>query len=779
VQAVIRSNTRVAISVGVLRDYNYCTPISSGKNYAVIAVPLQQTHPGRPPRLWRVCYVLTTLQLAAWAGSKTASAQTVTEVQVTPETMTLGVGQKQPLFATAFDQRGNLIPTAKFTFWSSDSLIAQVRKDGTVVGVKPGLAKIEARVQGKRASVAVLITGGAPADPPSRSSSATVLTLDPAAVSLFPGETTHVAAQGLREDGSPGSLGRVTIKSLKPEIARVDTGGLIIAVAPGKTILQAASGSLMATLPVEVAQVDFALVPSRLSLAPGEVDTIKVSVPSQGDREIRGLVQWRSTDTSVAVVSSAGIVRARAAGDAEIVATGFAQEHRTQVAVHRVADAMVVSPPHALPVVVPVRATRQFTAVAETADSTPINEARVSWELGDSSIAAFDRATGVLTAKAVGTTSLTARLPGITPAVWTVQVTPGDIAVEPSRVTLLVAQRATFAALAKEPGSSGSKAAAARWSSDRPDVAQVRENGLVEALTPGHAVITATMPWGKKATADVYVLGDLTLSSNRSGTIGVYQMRVPGPATLIPILVDNASNVQAALAPDRTRIAFSSNRSGNFDLYVMDPDGQNVRRLTSGPTNEGEPAWTPDGTRIVYTVTSGTNTQVASVGADGSENRQLTTASGGNHSPSVSPDGRSIAFVSARDGNHALYTMNLDGSGQRRLTKGSARETSPKYARNGDLFYVVERGGSSKGSKILRMAGGGGTTSQVLQTDDPIASLAISRDGERLMYVISRAREAGSGRVETALYLLSLGKGSPPPVPIPLQPGEQVLTPSF
>ena len=89
------------------------------------------------------------------------SAQTVAEVQVTPETMTLGVGQKQTLFATAFDPRGNLIQAAKFTFWSSDTLIAQVRKDGTVVGVKPGLAKIEARSQGRRASMAILITGSA------------------------------------------------------------------------------------------------------------------------------------------------------------------------------------------------------------------------------------------------------------------------------------------------------------------------------------------------------------------------------------------------------------------------------------------------------------------------------------------------------------------------------------------------------------------------------------------------------------------------------------------
>jgi dipeptidyl aminopeptidase/acylaminoacyl peptidase len=438
---------------------------------------------------------------------------------------------------------------------------------------------------------------------------------------------------------------------------------------------------------------------------------------------------------------------------------------------------MVVSPPHGNIVVVPLRSTRQFTAVAETADSTPIKEARISWELSDSMVAGFDPATGVLTPKNVGTTTLTARLAGITPAVWTVQVTAGDVGIEPSRVGLLVAQRATLSARSKESTTEGT-AAGAKWSSDHPEVAEVRENGIVEALSAGHATISATMPWGKRATADVYVVGDLTLSSNRSGILGVYQMRAPGPPTLMPVLVDNASNVQAALAPDRTHIAFSSNRGGSFDLYVMDPDGQNLRRLTSGSANEGEPAWTPDGTRVIYTVTSGTNTQIASIAIDGSDNRQLTTASGGNHSASVSPEGKLIAFVSAREGNHAIYTMNLDGTNQRRLTKGSARETSPKFGRTGDLFYIVERGGNSKGSKVLRTTITGGGTSQVLQTEDPIVSITVSRDGERLVYVVGRVGEAARGRVESGLYLQSLAH-STAPVPIPLQPGEQVLSPSF
>lgn len=760
--------------------YNYDTHPLSGTNYLVIPALTERARLRAGQALWMRSYLLACLAFAALAPVTSLPAQTVSEVQVTPETMTLGVGQKQALFATAFDQRGNLIPTAKFIFWSSDTLIAQVRKDGTVVGVKPGLAKIEARTQGKRASMAVLITGSGSGEAGgTRTVSASVLTLEPASLTLFPGEKARIAAQGLREDGTPVALSRVTVKSLKPEIARVDTGGVITGVAPGRTIIQATSGRLMATLPVEVSQAEFLITPGKVSLGPGEADTLRALVPSQGSREIRGMLQWRSTDSSVASVSANGVVRARAAGQAEIIASGFGQERRTTISVHRVPEALVVSPlQSAGPVQVPLRSTRQFTAVAEAADSTPIAEARIGWELGDTAVAWFDPATGVLTPKAIGTTTLTARVPGITPAVWTVQVVAGEIGVEPGRAGLLVGQRLSLRTIFKEQGPSAGRTPGAIWSSDRPEVATVREGGMVDALSPGRAVVTATVPWGKKASADVFVVGDLLLSSNRAGNPGIYQMRAPGPVALLPVLVDSATNIQATLAPDRTRIAFSSNRSGSFDIYIMDADGQNLRRLTSASGNEGDPSWIPDGGRIVFTSTTGTTTQIAIMSADGGESRQLTTASGGNHSPSVSADGRTIAFVSARDGNHAIYTMGIDGNNQRKLTKSSVRETNPRFFRNGDLAYVMERGGGSKGSKVMRLPSGSSSAAQLLQTEQPIAALAVSRDGDRLAYVVARIRDASKGRVDFSLFLQTTGPGSQP-VAVPLNPGEQILNPSF
>jgi Tol biopolymer transport system component len=122
--------------------------------------------------------------------------------------------------------------------------------------------------------------------------------------------------------------------------------------------------------------------------------------------------------------------------------------------------------------------------------------------------------------------------------------------------------------------------------------------------------------------------------------------------------------------------------------------------------------------------------------------------------------------------------MNLDGSNQRRLTKTPERESSPRFYRNGDLAYVVERGGRSKGSRVMRLAWGGTTASPVLQTEDPVPAIAVSREGDRLAYVVGRITDAAKGRVEFSLFLQSTVPGSQPTA-VPLKPGEQILTPSF
>jgi uncharacterized protein YjdB len=710
-------------------------------------------------------------------------AQTVAEVQVTPETMTLGIGQRQTLFATAYDRRGNIIPNASFTFWSSDTLVAKVGKEGTIVGVTPGLAKVEARVQGRQASIAILIRETGPSgDTAASPRDGIILTLDPGSATLLPGETVMFEPRALREDGSPVPVGRVRWKSLRPEVAAVDSAGLMIAVGPGRTIIQATStGGHMATAAVEVAAAEIALSETRIVLGPQEIDTLLVIVPGQRERLVRGGVRWHTSDSAVVTVGPTGIVRGIAPGRAEIAAIGFGQERRAAVLIHREPSTLVVTPrPNAGAIQLPVRASRRVAVVAEAADSTPIPEARIMWVTGDTSVISYDPAKGEVTGRALGTTTITARAQGFDPIEWTVNVVPGTLALDRRRVAVGLGERDSLrASLLDRDGKPLGPAPDLEWHSDAEAIVRVSPGGIIDGLRPGRAVVTAAAPWGKNATADVFVVEDLFLTSNRGGKFGIYQIRSSVRDTMKPVLADSFDNIQPALSPDRTRVVFSSNRGGSYDLYLMDVDGKNPRRLTTDPGHEWEPVWTPDGSRIVYTaIPKGGQAQLYGLRPDGNPPQALTAGTSANQAAAVSADGKTLAFVSTRDGNQEIYTMPIEGGEARRVTRTEQRESHPRFLPGGDLLFATERGGRSRGSRVLRLAGAAGEGATVVETDEPIGGLAASRDGQRIAYVVGQLTDAARRRTQFTLFVLPLATGASP-VPVMLRPDEQVLSPAF
>src|SRR5216110_1521848 len=93
-------------------------------------------------------------------------AQTVAEVQVAPPTVTIRVGERSGLLATAFDRIGNVIPTVRIIWSSNNVTIAKVDNNGTITGVANGVAIIEARAGARRGQTAVQVVGGAGASPP-------------------------------------------------------------------------------------------------------------------------------------------------------------------------------------------------------------------------------------------------------------------------------------------------------------------------------------------------------------------------------------------------------------------------------------------------------------------------------------------------------------------------------------------------------------------------------------------------------------------------------------
>ncbi len=119
----------------------------------------------------------------------------------------------------------------------------------------------------------------------------------------------------------------------------------------------------------------------------------------------------------------------------------------------------------------------------------------------------------------------------------------------------------------------------------------------------------------------------------------------------------------------------------------MDPDGENVRRLTGDGANL-DPAWSPDAKRIVFHSDRDGNEEIYAMNADGDGETRLTANGERDRNPTWSPDGSKIAFESNRDGNLEIYVMNADGSGVTRLTSNDATDSDAPAAPDGRLLAV-------------------------------------------------------------------------------------------
>ena len=171
-------------------------------------------------------------------------------------------------------------------------------------------------------------------------------------------------------------------------------------------------------------------------------------------------------------------------------------------------------------------------------------------------------------------------------------------------------------------------------------------------------------------------------------------------------------------SPDGSKIAFTTNRDGNPEIYVMNRDGSGLRRMTNHPAIDVSPTWSPSGTQLAW-VSDRTGTgRIYIMNVDGTgqrvligeeayrptwssepyneiayaaktgpgfdikvfsfatgDSRRITDGIGSNESPAFAPNGRHIAFTSTRNGKVQVYTIAKDGNDLRQIT----REGNNKY----------------------------------------------------------------------------------------------------
>ena len=139
----------------------------------------------------------------------------------------------------------------------------------------------------------------------------------------------------------------------------------------------------------------------------------------------------------------------------------------------------------------------------------------------------------------------------------------------------------------------------------------------------------------------------------------------------------------ASWAPSGNWITFSGARKGerNVGIYVVRPNSTGLKRLTSRKWEAQYPAWSPDGEKIAFASGRDEDEEIYVMNADGTEQKRLTDIPGPDHwPPTWSPDNTRIAFTSdGTQDNSEIYVMNADGSGLTKLTDDPAYDTFPAW----------------------------------------------------------------------------------------------------
>lgn len=193
----------------------------------------------------------------------------------------------------------------------------------------------------------------------------------------------------------------------------------------------------------------------------------------------------------------------------------------------------------------------------------------------------------------------------------------------------------------------------------------------------------------------------------------------PALRTIIP---GDSNNAGPSFSPDGKRIAFMSNRSGNWQIWVSNADGSNPMELSYGG-GAGTPRWSPDGQSITYDGVSNDGTSIFVISVDKREPaRQLVRGM----VPSFSRDGKWIYFASDRNGDFQVWKISLDGTTQKQVTYTggfSAQESADGYV------YFSKTRYPNPGICRVPVSGGEEECALPHLTPRTWSSWAVTRDG--------------------------------------------------
>lgn len=190
---------------------------------------------------------------------------------------------------------------------------------------------------------------------------------------------------------------------------------------------------------------------------------------------------------------------------------------------------------------------------------------------------------------------------------------------------------------------------------------------------------------------------------------------------------NNFYDAEATVSPDGSKVVFTSNRTGDLELYTMNLDGSDVKQVTDGLGYDGGAFFSPDSKQLVFRASrptsdadikeykdlmaqglvAPTNMELYVCDIDGSNMKQVTNLGKANWAPYFHPSGEKIIFSSNHETERGfpfnLYVINVDGSGLKKITHDQTFDAFPMFSWDGTklVFSSNRNNGGGRDTNVF------------------------------------------------------------------------------
>jgi hypothetical protein len=250
------------------------------------------------------------------------------------------------------------------------------------------------------------------------------------------------------------------------------------------------------------------------------------------------------------------------------------------------------------------------------------------------------------------------------------------------------------------------------------------------------------------------------LASDRSGAGDIFALDKAGQ--IVNLTNHPSTDWDPAWSPEGTRLAFSSHRSGDSDIWVLDLNNADAatrfHNLTNNPAWDYSPTWSPSGQSVAFVSERDGDPEIFVQHLEGDTAIQLTFNNEMDRLPAWSPDGKYIAFAAVRNGVEKIYRVRPDGTDEQIITPHPLKGTSPAWSADSQRLAFI--GWDEEDRPGIYIIGPEvDDLKQLYQADSWMGSLGWSADGQWLTFT---SWQAGNHE----LYALSAAGGQPSRVTI-------------